>query len=462
MSIRTSTKNYFRASRVRWSKYFGLFGALQNAPTYDKYNGVDYAGGNDWPQKVEKYNGQNDQEVYRIDTDNILRWGGECTDPMMGTINFPLSTSASQLDQVFFIAPFPMRVTSIVEKHGVANGATMTGYVEHLTGTQALGGGVSVQVGTFNLNGTANTNQSATLPSQYPATASANSTTQFKSVFLATGDRLAFQYTGTLTSLAGVVVSIGYAPGAKQVLAVYNMNANAGLVDTQFFLALQDMKVTAAYCAFTVLGTDASAVNVQITKDTSTNAPGAGTDLLTNSTNAGFNLKSAINTVQTGALTATAATLRLAPGNRLSVDFAGTLTAVAGLVVVVVMEPVYGRKFVSLYLQANAAIVDNTMWVSDRNYYVDDAMAVWSTAAASGNVQLTKDIATDAVGAGVDLLSNDSSAGFQVDGTAQTPERATWINTQANHIKAGDRLSLDMAVGASIVGLLVTVALIPE
>ena len=52
---------------------------------------------------------------------------------------------------------------------------------------------------------------------------------------------------------------------------------------------------------------DAGAVNVQLVKDTSTDAPGAGTDLLTNNTDAGFNCKGTANTVQNGTLTATTA-----------------------------------------------------------------------------------------------------------------------------------------------------------
>ena len=62
--------------------------------------------------------------------------------------------------------------------------------------------------------------------------------------------------------------------------------------------------------------------------------------MLTNNTNAGFNLKGTANTVQAGALTTTAAALKLAPGDRLSADFAGTLTAVAGVVVTVELRPI--------------------------------------------------------------------------------------------------------------------------
>lgn len=100
------------------------------------------------------------------------------------------------------------------------------------------------------------------------------------------------------------------------------------------------MEVVAIRQVHSVAGSDGSAVNLQVVKDTGTDAPGAGTNLLTNNSNAGFNLKATANTVQTGTLTSTAATKKLAAGDRLSVDFAGTLTDVAGVVVTVTLRPV--------------------------------------------------------------------------------------------------------------------------
>jgi hypothetical protein len=71
--------------------------------------------------------------------------------------------------------------------------------------------------------------------------------------------------------------------------------------------------------------------NLQVTKDVSTDAPGAGTDLLTNNTNAGFDLNGTANTVQTGTLATTAGLRHLAAGNRLSLDFAHAIQSTAGL-----------------------------------------------------------------------------------------------------------------------------------
>lgn len=127
-------------------------------------------------------------------------------------------------------------------------------------------------------------------------------------------------------------------PRAVQVS--YMMNANGSLADQCFFVADRAYEVVAISEVHAVAGNDASAVNLQVTKDISTNAPGAGTDLLTNNTNAGFDMKGTANTVQTGTLVSTQATRRLAAGNRLSVDFAGTLTTLAGVVVTVSLKEV--------------------------------------------------------------------------------------------------------------------------
>lgn len=128
--------------------------------------------------------------------------------------------------------------------------------------------------------------------------------------------------------------------GSPRVVASYVMNANASLADQCFFIADRDLEVVSIQEVHAVAGTDAGAVNVQVTKDTSTNAPGAGTNLLTNSTDAGFNMKGTANTVQVGALASLITTLRLASGDRLAVDFAGTLTDLAGVVVTVVLKEI--------------------------------------------------------------------------------------------------------------------------
>lgn len=140
----------------------------------------------------------------------------------------------------------------------------------------------------------------------------------------------------TVTDADGITVGGVIVPQHLEV--TYAMNANASLADQAFFVANRAYQVVAIREVHSTAGSDGGAVTLQVTKDTGTNAPGAGTDLLTNNSNAGFDLKGTANTVQTGTLTATAASLQLAAGDRLAVDFAGTLTALAGVVVTVTLK----------------------------------------------------------------------------------------------------------------------------
>lgn len=108
--------------------------------------------------------------------------------------------------------------------------------------------------------------------------------------------------------------------------------------DRAIFLADRAYQVVAVYEIHAVAAGGAS--KLQLTKDTGTTAPGAGTDLLTNNTNTGFDLNGTANTMQTGALSATAADLQLAAGDRLSLDWANTIQSTAGICITVVLKPI--------------------------------------------------------------------------------------------------------------------------
>jgi hypothetical protein len=315
-----------------------------------------------------------------------------------------------------------------------------------------LANGTAVMTSTFDMNATADTLQQATV------------STARGVADLALNDRLGIDFTGTLTSLAGVQITLTLSPGGKGDIAVYSMNANGDLVAAgpNFHIANRPMRVSAISYSHSTAGTDGSAVNLQVEKCTGTTAAGSGTNLLTNNSNAGFNCKGTINTVQAGTLAA-AASLRMAATDRLAIDTAGTLTALAGVVVTVLFEPAYGRKEITYHLEKNGNLIDATFFTADRNYEVVEAAASWGTASSGAtNIQLVIDKATDVPGGGTDLLSNDSSAGFQSDGTADTPERATWIDTRENFLLNGDRLSVDYS--GTLTGLAdvaVTVSLKP-
>lgn len=81
-----------------------------------------------------------------------------------------------------------------------------------------------------------------------------------------------------------------------------------------------------------VLGTDGSAVTLQIEKLTGTTASGSGTSLLAT----GFNLKGTINTVQTAQLAAiTRPSFNLVKGDRLGLKLTGTPTSVSQVCVII-------------------------------------------------------------------------------------------------------------------------------
>lgn len=113
--------------------------------------------------------------------------------------------------------------------------------------------------------------------------------------------------------------------------ATYMSDGTPAATDRAFFVAPRPCRVLAISEVHAVAAGGAS--KLQVTKDTSTNAAGAGTNLLTDNTNAGFDLNATADTVQAGTLTATVASLTLATGDRLSVDYADTIQSTAGVCV---------------------------------------------------------------------------------------------------------------------------------
>lgn len=102
---------------------------------------------------------------------------------------------ASSVDENIFIASDAWNITHIEEVHAVAgtHGDPVTLMVRVCGGTEAPANGDAAQSAAFDLKGTANTVQAATLT---------------ETITLADGDRIALDYTGNLTELAGGVVTV--------------------------------------------------------------------------------------------------------------------------------------------------------------------------------------------------------------------------------------------------------------
>jgi hypothetical protein len=142
----------------------------------------------------------------------------------------------------------------------------------------------------------------------------------------------------TVTIADGDALLVGGVIVPTVIPVTFHGQAATAMVDQTFFVANAAYQVVGASFVAAVAEASAASLKIQITKDTSTNAPGAGTDLLTNNTNTGFDGKATANTVQTGTLTATAASLQLAAGDRLSVDFEDAATELVGVSITVYLK----------------------------------------------------------------------------------------------------------------------------
>lgn len=110
----------------------------------------------------------------------------------------------------------------------------------------------------------------------------------------------------------------------------------SSVADVQFFTAPVKCQVVAVREIHTVAGSDGSDVTGTIRRCQGTEAATAGDDLLS----AAINFKGTALTEQTPALTATTADLTLEAGNRLALDVTGTTTALAGVIITVLLKRV--------------------------------------------------------------------------------------------------------------------------
>lgn len=396
---------------------------------------------------------------FGVDTDGIPRIGDAAVRPGRLQKTFYIAANATLATQTFFIADKPYIITGIQEVHKTAgnDAAAVTLEVFRDTGTQAPGAGATTMSGSFNMKGTASTVQTATLANSFTC----ESVAQNQTIFLNTGDRLSAVFTGVLTTLAGVAVTVTFAPGYKGEVAIYSMNANGSLADQAFFVANQNLTITGVSVIWSAAGTNGSAVTIDVKKDTGTTAPAGGTTVLA----AALSVKTTANTVANPALSATASVLSMAAGDRLSVDFTGTLTALAGVVVVVAFAPIYSAINVTYQLLANASLgTDTAFFTADRDYEVLEISGVWSVVGGSGAlVTVTRDIGTNAPGAGTSLLTDNTNTGFDLTTTVNTVNYGGLPTSRHSRLlAAGDRLSTKNAgTKGTLAGLIVAVTLRP-
>lgn len=369
------------------------------------------------------------KDLLRLGRDDVAQVAGApCVQGMSRIIPFIAVANAGVATRPFhvFTATAYGRIVGIREIHGTAgnHASAVTGHVTKERGTQAAGTGVSLMSGTFNLKGTADTQQTATLTSN-------DSYLDFQP-----GDRLSFKLTGTATNVANLYV---------EVLVQYDSNIfeqsvylASGDADTVFFIANRKYPIVNVAYMHGTAETTTTGLNVELKIQDGTETEAQGTDILTNNSNAGFDCLAAANTVQTGTFTA----LSMVAGERLSITYDDTATELANVVLTVAFTAQPNRQEVTFWWNAPAATAHG-FFIADRSYRLFDGRQIHGTAAGgTSTMQLEKITGTTAAGSGTNLLST----AWNLNATADTIQILDPITVKATlQLDDGDRLAHDFA-----------------
>lgn len=418
---------------------------------------IDDGRSNNAPIRFQNAAGTANVTLLNLDSSDLVMVNNEINIQAPREVTVTIGANGNQGSQHIWGTNKPCRIVGITEVHKTAgsDSSAVTGYVEKLSGTTAVGSGLSMMTGTFNLKGTAATTQTATLSTANPRNDGLST-----NLILAAGDRVGWVSTGTKTSLAGVQVTLWVIPGGNGHHAVYHALLNSDIATQTFHIANRPQSVVAAYAFWGTAGSDAGTVTLDITKDASATAAGGGTSILT----AAVSLKTAANTFNTLTLSATASVLKLStPGDRISFKLTGTKTALADLTVVVVFSPTENRKEFTYVQLASDVAVDMPLWTLSRDYQLMDISAVWGTVSTSNDSLFTRDSGTTAPGAGAGLITDNANAGFLTSGTINVPIWGTLVAERLRWFQAGDRLGLKNAgTTGSQAGLTITASFRPR
>ena len=447
---RTSFKDWKRAVIAPFAVRWGLTGTE---------GAIDNIASNGYVQRAATATDNEDIEVWSTDSDNALRVGGEAITPLRASETFYIAAPSGTPNQTIMLNPmtFAMRITAIQCEFGTANGAALTAQITKETATQAPAAGSPIMSNSFNLNGTANTVQSATLadyfsPASPAATSSTNPTRDL--ITLAQGDRLSIKFSTSITSLANLAITVYYIPGGKGHVQYYRKTAT--VVNEGFFLANRPMTVRGVAAVWGTKGSDATGT-LDITAESGTTAPAGGTTILS----AAFHLNTTANTVVYPTLTATAANLTIAAGSRLSLKLANTSTALANVVIAVWFTPVNMRKEVTYRAPASASVVTAPFFVADIDYEMLDYSFVASGAGSGGacTLDVTIENGTTAPGSGTTI----GTGTFDLTATANTVQVGTLAGPRNRILPAGGRLSTKLTgTPTSVANLVVAVSMRPR
>lgn len=447
---RFTTKDYGAAIRYLYgSRYAGNVGS-----------GYDHDFGNAIPLTWSNGADTASVQALSVDSDGRIVLDNGANLGARAVVDFHLPAAGALVTQTIFTADRAMTITGIGELHSTAETAagTCTLAVFKDTGTQAPGTGSTTMVGTFNLKATANTLQTAALVSVDGSGSPATG------IVLAAGDRLSVVVggTATITALAGVVVTVYATPGFKETVGQYSQYVLTTPATAAFFLANRDYQIVGAQLVMSHAASGSTTITLDITQESSTTAPGSGTTILAAAQN--VNSTAAINTVTNLALSATAASLIVRAGNRLSIKSSGSWSGITGLDVVVWMQAIGGTGYVGqvdlCWHSTAGAVATEGFFIADRDYEVVDASAVASTASGGGGT------ATFSIDKGVVVPGSGTAA---LTGTLDLSTTANTVlvgvlnvSRRTRLLSQGDLLSVVIASPASTAGLLAAVSLLPR
>lgn len=415
-------------------------------------------------------------DVLGVNAANQIMLGDALQVPLRQMQDFYIQINAQvPTAQAFYISDGYYYLTGIQESHATlgTDAGAVTAQVIIDRGTGAPGAGsishASAMSSTFNLKATINTPQSATLAAQLVRnTVSVGQSSPviapYSAILLRPGDRLVFVTTGVLTAVAGVKVSCFFAsPISFSTPYAYFLDLTTLLLTQNMFGPFNQTGQTITGVSFYYkTKTSSAGVTMDITQDTTTGAPGSGTSILT----AAAAVDATAGVVYSPALSATASALTVTAGNRLSIKFSATPTALAGLCVVVYTTPAPSTLEVGFVQLNNTNLGTSQSFAGpfDRTYELVDLSAIWSVASTSLKVLVTSDAPTVAPGGGTVVQTDNTSSGFDTSTTANTVAIATLANRRNRILPAGYRLSANMATGTknALAGLGVSALLLPR
>jgi len=393
--------------------------------------------------------------VLSYDADDQLRFGEEVRNPTRHPLIFHVYPNASLVSQTFFVNPTPRKltITLAAEVHttaGTVAGAAAT--ITHETTPsgatlqQAAGTGLAVLSATLDLKNTAaETVQYGTLAQLYDRKTRNNNVASTNPgagvIVLQPGDSLSVKFSGTLTTLVGVTITMSIFPGCKyDFVSFYSAPAGAA-VTTSLLTALRPRTLLYGGALWQAVEATAATLTLDVTKDASATAPGAGTTMLS----ATQNLKLTAKTYKQLALTATLANLKLISTDSVAVKISAAATELAGLCVTLALD---GTPFeVSVnYNPMNSTVgTDEEIFIADRTYEIIDFAAKWSVVSTSNFELLTADTGTQTPGTGTGLATDNTNKGFDTTGTINVPVFATLTALNTRYLYKGDRLGLKHA-----------------